>query len=309
MPPKIFTCQNCGTKNRVPSERIGQKATCGSCGKVIVGTDGKSDACPVCQNIANNGVHLSSGKTVHEACLKKLQTNREETESEIREKQSEIRRIRSAIEKHNGFAFKLKSLFSNPQVELDELSFSVSRLQYDIDNLSSHLFKTRTKLSSIYDYFLSYPPDWDERRQLLIDAKGSACSNCGTASHLHVHHVKPLSKGGGNELSNLIMLCENCHSEAHGGRDFSGEFKSSETAFSKRVSDIRYAINNGKRIQFSYKKPTDKSYKQRTIRPAKLENVDHHRDTSATLCVRGYCELRKAERIFALKRMRGLRLI
>lgn len=179
MSPKIFTCQNCGTKNRVPSERIGQKATCGSCRKVIVGTEGKNDACLVCQNIATNGVHLSSGKTVHEACLKKLQTTLEETESEIGEKQSEIRRIRSIIEEQNGFAFKLKSLFSKPQVELDELNFSVSHLQYDIDNLLSNLFKIKTNLSSIYDYFLSYPPDWDERRQLLIDAKGSACSNCG----------------------------------------------------------------------------------------------------------------------------------
>ena len=27
-----------------------------------------------------------------------------------------------------------------------------------------------------------------------------------------VHHIKPLSKGGGNERSNLMSLCKSCHS-------------------------------------------------------------------------------------------------
>ncbi|MBN8411129.1 WYL domain-containing protein [Halomonas litopenaei] len=72
---------------------------------------------------------------------------------------------------------------------------------------------------------------------------------------------------------------------------------------------MRYAIDKNKKIQFGYRKTTDKGYKQRIIRPVMLEKVDHDRDFGATLCVRGYCELRKAERIFALKRMRGLRLI
>jgi predicted DNA-binding transcriptional regulator YafY len=105
------------------------------------------------------------------------------------------------------------------------------------------------------------------------------------------------------------MLCENCHSKDHGGRDFSGEFNSSETAFSKRIANIRYAIANGKRINFVYRKPEEDIHKQRTIKPTELINLDHHRDSGSTLCVRGYCELRKAERTFALKRMRGLKVI
>lgn len=309
MSPKIVICQSCGIKNRIPSERIGQKAMCGSCGKIIVATDGQDDACPVCHKIATNGVHLSSGVIVHDACLRNLQVCQEETNAEIREKESEIRRIRIKIEEQNGFASKLRSLFAKPQMGLDELKSSISRLQYEIDNLSSHSSKTKANLSSIYDYFLSYPPDWDERRKSLIEAKGNACNNCRSTLHLHVHHIKPLSKGGSNELSNLVMLCEKCHSAEHGGRDFSGEFNSSETTFSKRVADIHSAINNGRKIQFAYKKPTDKGYKQRTVRPVRLEKVVHHRDSGTTLCVRGYCELRKSERIFALKRMLGLKVI
>lgn len=105
------------------------------------------------------------------------------------------------------------------------------------------------------------------------------------------------------------MLCEKCHSKGHGGRDFSGEFNHSETAFSKRVANIRYAIEKGNPIKFGYKKPKEKSYKQRTVKPVELVNIDHIRDTGSTLCIRGYCELRKAERTFALKRMRGLKVI
>jgi 5-methylcytosine-specific restriction protein A len=28
-----------------------------------------------------------------------------------------------------------------------------------------------------------------------------------------VHHILPLSKGGGNETSNLMALCKSCHSK------------------------------------------------------------------------------------------------
>lgn len=32
---------------------------------------------------------------------------------------------------------------------------------------------------------------------------------------LEVHHIKPVSEGGGDEPSNLITLCKNCHQERH----------------------------------------------------------------------------------------------
>lgn len=41
------------------------------------------------------------------------------------------------------------------------------------------------------------------------------CTRCGCTSHLNVHHKVPLSRGGTNEKSNLIVLCPNHHAEAH----------------------------------------------------------------------------------------------
>lgn len=33
----------------------------------------------------------------------------------------------------------------------------------------------------------------------------------------HIHHIKPKSEGGSDSVSNLIGLCQNCHSEIHKG--------------------------------------------------------------------------------------------
>lgn len=149
----------------------------------------------------------------------------------------------------------------------------------------------------------------EDRKNEVIKRNGNQCDKCGSRIHLHLHHIKPLSKGGSNKISNLKLLCEDCHLKTHGRKEFSGEFSSSETAFAKRVANIRYAIKNDKQIKFGYKKPSYTSYIMRTVKPANLINMDHYRDNESTLCVQGYCELRKANRVFALKRMRGLNVI
>lgn len=167
----------------------------------------------------------------------------------------------------------------------------------------------KERLTSIYDFFLTYPPDWNRRRTILIGLRGERCSKCGITHGLHVHHVKRLSFGGSNELSNLVLLCERCHSEEHGGRDFSGDFEHEETGFSRRSAQIRAAIDGGKRIEFLYRKPDEERFKKRVVRPVKLERISHQHASGFTLCVVGYCELRKAERKFALARMKRLRVI
>lgn len=42
------------------------------------------------------------------------------------------------------------------------------------------------------------------------------CVNCGFESGiLHLHHIVPLIKGGTNNLTNVVYLCEECHSKVH----------------------------------------------------------------------------------------------
>lgn len=66
-----------------------------------------------------------------------------------------------------------------------------------------------------------YPTDWDSRRKQVYKRDDYTCQNCGVSSHqaesitLHAHHIVPKSKGGSHSLSNLISLCEDCHSRIH----------------------------------------------------------------------------------------------
>lgn len=80
------------------------------------------------------------------------------------------------------------------------------------------------------------PPDWQWRRQRVIEQSDGKCHECGrvpkylkhervekrsrktkgrmyTVSRFDVHHINPRSKGGTHEFSNLILLCEHCHNK------------------------------------------------------------------------------------------------
>lgn len=215
--------------------------------------------------------------------------------------------IDKKIKVRSNIIFHVKSLFKSPELETEDLVLMSSRLSKELDEASRFIEKRKEILYSIYDYFITYPPDWDTRRAAVFIIKGRFCSVCRSKSQLHVHHITPLSKGGSNQLSNLQVLCESCHSHKHGGINFSDQNFSSENAFENRVILIKDAIENSKKIEFEYRKPSDKKYQKRTIIPERLLNKDHVHTSETTLCVSGYCELRMANRIFALKRMKGLK--
>jgi rubredoxin len=64
-----------------------------------------------------------------------------------------------------------------------------------------------------------YPADWERRRHAVFKRDQWECQGCGLVSEsgdgLHAHHVKPISKGGGHSLDNLLTLCGECHTEVH----------------------------------------------------------------------------------------------
>ena len=53
-----------------------------------------------------------------------------------------------------------------------------------------------------------------ERKYFKHDQIGQ-CELCGKIAPCEVHHRKPLSIGGTNDVDNLIYLCECCHKEVH----------------------------------------------------------------------------------------------
>ncbi|QZY01180.1 HNH endonuclease (plasmid) [Halobaculum rubrum] len=79
-----------------------------------------------------------------------------------------------------------------------------------------------------------YPSNWKSVRQRILQRDEYQCQNQGcdtqggphSTAKLQVHHKTPLSEGGSHRTSNLITLCQTCHSDHHGwpiGRNDEGQ--------------------------------------------------------------------------------------
>ena len=50
--------------------------------------------------------------------------------------------------------------------------------------------------------------------QADLDEDGGRCWRCGTTKNVQRCHIIPHSQGGGDEPSNLLLLCRDCHNDA-----------------------------------------------------------------------------------------------
>ena len=57
---------------------------------------------------------------------------------------------------------------------------------------------------------LGYPSEWAATRAKVFALKGSHCVYCG-ADASHVDHQTPRSRGGSNDISNLVPACAKCN--------------------------------------------------------------------------------------------------
>jgi len=48
-------------------------------------------------------------------------------------------------------------------------------------------------------------------RLTIIKNKGGKCKACGDTENLQLDHIKPIAKGGTNDLDNLQVLCKMCN--------------------------------------------------------------------------------------------------
>lgn len=68
---------------------------------------------------------------------------------------------------------------------------------------------------------MTYPNDWNALRQ-AVRIRDEQCMNCRRTPadtgdlQFDTHHIVPLGRGGSNRLSNLVLLCRDCHDAAHG---------------------------------------------------------------------------------------------
>ena len=54
------------------------------------------------------------------------------------------------------------------------------------------------------------PLKWSEARRAAIQ-RDKSCRRCDEGDNLTVHHFHPRGIGGGNDLNNLVTLCQKCH--------------------------------------------------------------------------------------------------
>lgn len=68
-------------------------------------------------------------------------------------------------------------------------------------------------------------------RHEVFQRDGYRCRECGATnkeSRLHVDHIKPVAKGGTNDLSNLQTLCEECNRAKYTDEWVGGSYKNME---------------------------------------------------------------------------------
>ena len=235
-------------------------------------------------------IALSNGEYLHYSCIIMLQMRKHEIESVLRKQKPQ---------------FMLSLFVPTEAAEQDVIP------EAEIEDLRAKLAKLESILVGVYDHLPSWPPDWEERRQILIRENGSICSHCDEEADVYLVHDIPIFEGGTNELDNLTLMCAECYWGMYREVDIFGTstLKSSQSEFSEPFAEIQSAIDNSQKIQFDYKKPSDRRWTTRVVIPERLFNIPNTRESGETLCVEGFCELRQDIRVFALERMQDLAVI
>lgn len=128
---------------------------------------------------------------------------------------TEINNLKSENETLKIEAAKYKNMYD----KLIKAKDIISILKILDDNDSPDI--TKKKLSKLWDVLPYYPPDWNIRKWIVKRRDCYTCQKCGKDLYYckegygHVHHIKPLSIGGTNEIKNLIYLCSECHKKVH----------------------------------------------------------------------------------------------
>lgn len=131
------------------------------------------------------------------------------------------------------------------------------------------------------------------------------CYRCGTTTNLQEHHLRPLSLGGQDIPSNIIILCKNCHEDEHGysfeDNDLYRSNSERSRNRSKKLLMIENALTHQEKIRINY---TTKNFETKEVESTDriiIPKEIYTRDRKTY--VRAYCFLRKAERNFRLSKI------
>jgi hypothetical protein len=266
--------------------------------------------CCICKDGPPADSHLIDGSAFHHACYERL-TNELER-SKITE-----RNLLAAIRRPIGFVENFWMFFSASKQQ--ELLAEKGHLSWKLSAERGEIAKLQDKLTALYDVWPTYPPDWDERRDLVGARDSYECAECG-AGNIHTHHRRALKDGGTNRPENLVSLCSYCHSQAHGGASFKEGWTPSaaNSSLREKIETIQTAITQRRNLFFHYKKPNGATTK-RLVAPRELRKLSIIElqallgrkvpiEKEGRLCLFGHCHLRNEKRTFAVSRIYKLRI-
>lgn len=263
--------------------------------------------CPLCRSSAQEGIPLSNGNIVHSHCFRNLTETILALEKRLSDEHLYVAGLRDALSVAESIVGRISRFFGAGH-DPDDLRAKIAKSQSKIEGFVRDCVAVRSLATPIFDVLSEYPPDWGERSK-AVERRDQKCTVCGSRKVLQAHHIVPLSRGGTNRLTNLQLLCSRCHEGKHGGQPFGEAKRTSPTRFSENVLAVKKAMDRNSDIEFLYKKPRDRKSMTRRITPQALVEVEHIHDEENTLCVRGYCHLRKATRTFAIKRITNLKCL
>ena len=256
---------------------------------------------------------LSNGQKVHFFCVKSMEAIESGIEDDINSCRKKIHKFYEEIQQKRRIIHFFNRLVFQKNFKLTE-STLLNLIEFYKEHekyLEIELQQIKTRLRDIYDYQMRYPNDWESRKENVIKRDGKICSKkgCYVSKRLHLHHITPLSQGGSNKENNLILLCEKHHEDEHGYKFNYGSHRTTSSPAVSRYRTIEKAIKESNKVSFKYRKPQDRDYQERIIMPKNFKTVQHKNNEDYTLCVEGYCLLRKEKRSFALKRMKEIKIL
>jgi hypothetical protein len=277
-------------------------------------SDAGARLCCICQQSQPTDSTLIDGSVFHRNCYADLK----QTFDRLAHTESTLL---AETRKSPTFGQSIAMLFS----EARRLGVAQSKelLVSRIEDVRRTIRETKDILRQIHDVWPDYPPDWEERRELVRARDKYACMECGGNNRLQLHHRRAIREGGTHRIDNLILLCELCHSDAHGGRQFRYQQErgdeGSPTAIQQKIALINRALAQKIDVRFRYRKP-DGTITKRTVTPQELRKltifelrklIGHKAkiEKEGRLCLFGRCHLRQAKRTFAIDRIHKLRIV
>lgn len=255
--------------------------------------------CILCQKIFEPLQLLTNGKYYHTECYDNLNGKIDLFSNQIFQTQNRIYEVEKT---YNNIFSKIKRfVFMNNSEDITKES-EIKQLNKKIKDYITLIDQEKLSLISIHDYWLNRPPDWEERRQRSIQ-KYPFCEKCFSTYEdnitLHVHHKIRVSEGGSHKPDNLVVLCERCHQSKHKSIFQYKNVEKQESPFAKKLMRIKTALEKNSIISFDYRKyGGERSH--RTIKPYNFKLVKN------SLCIYGFCYLRKDFRTFAIRRIYNL---